>query len=134
MEDRIDYVLITIEDPFPDDSGGIEILERNFDEEGNVVVEHSPKVKVFANCKGWGYHVWGNKAYSLLYDCPKNLKLVIVKGPLRFEVFENEWITIAYSRREYVPRPWSPVSVFVETSKVMSVVREGMLMIVPSLR
>ena len=113
---------------------GVKVVDVHLEKpRENLIIEHNPSVKVFASCKGWGFHVWGTKAYSVLHLCPKSVKVVIVRSLEEFEVKRqtNGWITFAYSKTGFVPDPWLPISVYIEAKEVSSPFREGLLLIAP---
>ncbi|ALU12785.1 hypothetical protein EYM_07535 [Ignicoccus islandicus DSM 13165] len=108
----------------------VSILLEN-DEKKCIIVEHDPSIRVYGNCKGWGYHVWGTRAYSILYECPTMLKLVSTNRSIKEVKYTNGWITLSYSLSGFTPEPWLPISVYIETSSLNKAIREGILLLVP---
>ena len=97
-----------------------------------IIMEHSPKIKVYLGCERWGTHVWGVKAYSIGDGCEGEVPIIVLDdSPSYIHQDERGWKIILHgiNPSESIPKPWSPLSIMVRGDKD---VRKGVLWIVGS--
>jgi hypothetical protein len=92
---------------------------------GNVVAVTEPGTRLVGG-ERWAYHVWGDKAYNVLWGYGK-YPVVALDEPPSDVRRDGTWITIAFGAK--ATKPWLPISVLVKG--VRTPVRKGVLVAVP---